>query len=56
MGAMLRHVGFDRVRVRTGFKPMLRVGGKRLPLRMSLPYPPLVGNGIVAFGWREVAR
>jgi SAM-dependent methyltransferase len=53
MHAILQRVGFARVRVRTGFKPMLRIGGRRLPVRLSLPYPPLVGNGIVAFGWRE---
>lgn len=52
MVALLRHVGFARVRVRTGFKPMLRVGGRRLPFHLAIPYPPLVGNGIVAFGWR----
>ena len=56
MRAALLRLGFADVRVRTGFKPMLRVGGRRLPVRLSLPYPPLVGNGIVAFGWREGAR
>lgn len=56
MSALLRRAGFDRVRVRTGFKPMLRVGGRRLPISIAIPYPPLVGNGIVAFGWREGAR
>lgn len=53
MRAVLRRVGFTHVRVYTGFKPMLRLGGKRLPLRLSLPFPPLIGNGVVAFGWRE---
>ncbi len=53
MRAVLHAVGFARVRVRTGFKPMLRLGGKRLPFRLSFPFPPLVGNGVVAFGWRE---
>lgn len=55
MAALLRQIGFDRVRVRTGFKPILRIGGRRLPFSITIPYPPLVGNGIVAFGWREVA-
>ncbi|MHB8648213.1 MAG: class I SAM-dependent methyltransferase [Thermomicrobiales bacterium] len=53
MRAVLERVGFAHVRVRTGFKPMLRAGGNRLPLRIAVPYPPLIGNGIVAFGWRE---
>jgi hypothetical protein len=52
MGALLRRVGFDRVRVRTGFKPIFRIGGRRLPVQVAIPYPPLVGNGLVAFGWR----
>jgi len=53
MRAVLERVGFVHVRVRTGFKPMLRRGGNRLALRIAVPYPPLIGNGIVAFGWRE---
>jgi SAM-dependent methyltransferase len=40
--------GFDHVRVASGFKPWLRLGGRRLPLRLSLPYPPLIGNGLLA--------
>lgn len=56
MRAVLHAVGFARVRIRTGFKPMLRRGGKRLPFRLSLPFPPLIGNGVVAFGWREEKR
>jgi SAM-dependent methyltransferase len=53
MAGALRSVGFGRVKIRTGFKPMLRVGGRRLPFAASLPYPPMIGNGLVAFGWRE---
>jgi len=53
MRGVLQHVGFTHVRVRTGFKPVLRLGGKRLPFHLTLPFPPLIGNGVVAFGWRE---
>ena len=53
MRGTLHAAGFGRVRVVTGFKPILRAGGRRLPVRIAVPYPPLVGNGIVAFGWRE---
>ena len=56
MGALLHHVGFDRVRIRTGFKPVVRIGGRRLPVRVEVPYPPLIGNGLVAFGWRAADR
>ncbi len=49
----LHAAGFRRIRIRTGFKPVARFGGKRLPVHVALPYPPLVGNGVVAFAWRE---
>ena len=52
MRAVLLRVGFARVRVRTGFKPVRRLGGNRVRLQIALPYPPLVGNGMVAFGWQ----
>lgn len=51
--SLRRHLaaaGFAGVRLRTGWKPVARVGGRRLPLRVELPYPPLVGNGIMACG------
>ena len=46
----LEAAGFSDVRLRTGWKPVARVGGRRLPLRVEVPYPPLVGNGIMACG------
>lgn len=46
----LRGAGFRAVRVRSGWKPLARVGGRRLPVRLDLPYPPLVGNGLLASG------
>jgi SAM-dependent methyltransferase len=46
----LEGAGFTAVRLRTGWKPVARVGGRRLPLRVEVPYPPLVGNGIMACG------
>lgn len=53
MRDLLRALGFARVRVRTGFKPLVRIGGRRLPVRLAVPYPPLVGNGVVAFAWKS---
>jgi len=52
MRALLLTLGFAQVRVRTGFKPLMRLGGRRLPVRLTLPYPPFVGNGVVAFAWK----
>lgn len=46
----LREAGFGSVRVRTGWKPVARIGGRRLPVRVEIPYPPLVGNGLLASG------
>ena len=55
MASVLHTIGFGRVRIRTGFKPIMRIGGNRLPFQAALPYPPLIGNGLVAFGWREAS-
>jgi SAM-dependent methyltransferase len=44
----LTAAGFAEARVATGFKPLLRLGGRRLPMRLALPYPPLIGNGLLA--------
>ena len=49
----LRAAGFARVRVASGFKPLLRLGGRRLPVRLEVPYPPLVGNGLIGVGSRQ---
>lgn len=43
--------GFARVRLKSGWKPLLRLGGRRLPATLSVPYPPLIGNGILAAAW-----
>jgi SAM-dependent methyltransferase len=48
----LAAAGFTRRRVASGFKPLLRLGGRRLPMRLVVPYPPLVGNGLLAAAWR----
>jgi SAM-dependent methyltransferase len=46
----LERAGSQAVRVRAGWKPVTRVGGRRLPVRIAVPYPPLVGNGLLAGG------
>lgn len=48
----LRRVGFVRVHVRAGAKPVLW-----LPVRwpIGLPWPPLVGNGLIAAAFRGQA-
>jgi SAM-dependent methyltransferase len=48
----LRAAGFARVRWRTGVKPAFWLSSRKLRLRLPLPYPPLVGNGLLAVGTR----
>lgn len=52
MRRALRDAGLVPVSIRAGFKPMLRLGGRRLPRQIVVPYPPLVGNGLVAVARR----
>ncbi len=46
----LELAGFDQIQVRTGWKPAVRLGGRRFGARVEVPYPPLIGNGIMASG------
>lgn len=46
----LERAGFVHVRVRAGWKPVVRLGGRRLARQIVVPYPPLIGNGIMACG------
>lgn len=46
----LEVAGFDRIAIRTGWKPLARIGGRRLPRQLTVSYPPLIGNGIMASG------
>lgn len=46
----LSAAGFSDIRLRTGLKPIFLFAPRRLPFKVSLPYPPLIGNGIVAVG------
>jgi hypothetical protein len=48
----LREAGFGRVRWHTGVKPARWLSSRRVRMRLPLPYPPLVGNGLLAVGWR----
>jgi 2-polyprenyl-3-methyl-5-hydroxy-6-metoxy-1,4-benzoquinol methylase len=48
----MRAAGFRQVRWRTGVKPIVWLSSRRLRLRMSVPYPPSVGSGLVAVGMR----
>jgi SAM-dependent methyltransferase len=56
MAETLTAAGFISVRVCAGYKPAARLGGNRMPMKLSIPYPPRIGNTIAAFGWREGAR
>jgi SAM-dependent methyltransferase len=45
-------VGFERVRWKTGLKPAWTLSSRKLKMRLHVPYPPVIGNGIVAAGQR----
>ncbi len=50
----LRAAGFGRVRTRSGLKPVLWLPTRRLLGRwVGLPYPPLIGNGLLGTGVKE---
>jgi 2-polyprenyl-3-methyl-5-hydroxy-6-metoxy-1,4-benzoquinol methylase len=53
LGRALSAAGFERVSWRTGIKPMYWISSRRLRIRLALPYPPLMGNGLLAVGWRR---
>lgn len=52
LAADLRRAGFEHIRWHTGIKPAFWLSSRRLRLRFPVPYPPLVGNGLIAVGTR----
>jgi SAM-dependent methyltransferase len=52
LAADLRRAGFTRISWHTGVKPAFWLSSRRLRLRLAIPYPPLVGNGLLATGYR----
>lgn len=46
--------GFGDVRYHTGIKPAVWLSSRKLRMRLSVPYPPFVGNGLLATGVRRV--
>lgn len=55
LAADLRQAGFSDISWRTGVKPAYWLSSRRLRLRLPLPYPPLVGNGLLATGMRSTS-
>lgn len=49
----LTSAGFTNIQWRTGIKPMLWLSSKKLRMRLSVPYPPMIGNGLLVTGLRE---
>lgn len=48
----VRAAGFEQIRRHTGFKPAFWLSSRRLRMRMPIPYPPFVGNGLLVTGVR----
>ncbi len=53
LSAALRRAGFASVRWRTGIKPVRWLSSRRLRMRLAVPYPPAVGNGLLAVGSKQ---
>lgn len=50
MQGILAQTGFQKVRVRAGFKPLRWVSVRKLGVRTPLPGLPMIGNTLVAVG------
>jgi SAM-dependent methyltransferase len=48
LAGLLKEAGFSRVRWKTGIKPAYQRSIRKLGLRLALPYPPVIGNGLMA--------
>lgn len=52
IGRLLRSAGFVQVRVKASTKPAFWLWSRRLRLRVPVPWPPLLGNGL----WATASR
>jgi hypothetical protein len=41
------------VRMTTGIKPWWAFSSRRLNVRLAIPYPPRIGNGLLAAGYKQ---
>jgi SAM-dependent methyltransferase len=48
LAGLLKEAGFSQVRWKTGIKPAYQRSIRKLGLRLALPYPPVIGNGLMA--------
>lgn len=53
MQRVLTRSGFQKVRVRAGFKPLRWVSVRKLGVRTPLPGLPVIGNTLVAVGYKQ---
>ena len=49
---LLTRVGFKNIRVRAGFKPTHWISSRRLKIRAAIPGLPVIGNTLVAAGFK----
>ncbi len=50
--AVLRRAGFENMRVRAGFKPLRWFSSRKFNFRFAIPGLPLIGNTLVAVGYK----
>jgi 2-polyprenyl-3-methyl-5-hydroxy-6-metoxy-1,4-benzoquinol methylase len=49
---LVKQAGFDKVKWRTGIKPWWERGIRRFRLSIAVPYPPVIGNGIMMAAYK----
>jgi 2-polyprenyl-3-methyl-5-hydroxy-6-metoxy-1,4-benzoquinol methylase len=49
---LIKKAGYSRVLWKTGIKPAYSRSVRKLRLRLDLPYPPFIGNGIMVAAFR----
>lgn len=53
LGTELRTAGFGRVRVKSGFKPLIWLSSRKLRFRLAIPGLPYIGNTLIAVGYKD---
>jgi 2-polyprenyl-3-methyl-5-hydroxy-6-metoxy-1,4-benzoquinol methylase len=54
LAKLVKQAGFGRIKWHTGIKPIWSRRVRKLGLGLSLPYPPLIGNGIMLVAYKMV--
>ncbi|HEX2913473.1 MAG TPA: class I SAM-dependent methyltransferase [Chloroflexia bacterium] len=53
LSRLMKEAGFERTRWKTGIKPAYSRSIRRLGWGLELPYPPVIGNGLMAAAFKD---